>query len=384
MRRLLRVLGVVGVWAASSFVGPAAHADVKVELTPCGSEPTPSAQPTPSGQPQPTQPPNSQPQNCVPEQDARIVGTQTLNFAVTSNSQQPLWRVNLYIRSEEQGVPSANDNKPVLTQEYPNRNQAPASATFQFNWDSPVLTPYNGIYSVRVVAQAWGFRPDHSDAPGGQASRRLRVDNPPKPVAAPRIVAATATEQSIEWDKATEPDVLSYNVYRAITAKADTVPPYSAFEPLEKTSEPAARHNTKGKGTYWYTVIVTRRSVVTPETGISSPPSPISKPTTWSGKAKAPASSGGGGGTSGGGSNEVFHPRVISRLPRLTLPSVGGRAPPVPDAPFSAYLPYDVPEGGSKTADAPEPGVDPRGAVLPVAVGAFLVSSALALGRMPY
>jgi hypothetical protein len=75
-------------------------------------------------------------------------------------------------------------------------------------------------------------------------------------------------------------------------------------------------------------------------------------------------------------------------LPHLTAPRFGGdlRPPPVPDAPYSAYLPYDIPEGGEQVVEAAprETGTDPRGPVLPVAVGAFLVSSALALGRMPY
>jgi hypothetical protein len=124
--------------------------------------------------------------------------------------------------------------------------------------------------------------------------------------------------------------------------------------------------------------VVTRRSIVTPQTGISSAPSPVSK------VAQANAAAPKDAGEKKTTGRIQPRARIVSRLPRLTLPSVGSRAPPVPDAPFSAFLPYDVPEGG-KAADQPEPGGgDPRGPVLPVAVGAFLVSSALALGRMPY
>jgi hypothetical protein len=81
-------------------------------------------------------------------------------------------------------------------------------------------------------------------------------------------------------------------------------------------------------------------------------------------------------------------PAAAILTPPGLIPSIAAAPPPVPDAPYSAYLPYK----SSATSEdagppAPESGAsttDPRGAVLPVAVGAFLVSSALALGRMPF
>jgi hypothetical protein len=81
-------------------------------------------------------------------------------------------------------------------------------------------------------------------------------------------------------------------------------------------------------------------------------------------------------------------PSAIVLTPPGLIPSVAAAPPPVPDAPFSAYLPYNKSQDSNSEAGPPAPeagtGTDPRGAVLPVAVGAFLVSSALALGRMPY
>src|SRR5437867_2642388 len=79
-------------------------------------------------------------------------------------------------------------------------------------------------------------------------------------------------------------------------------------------------------------------------------------------------------------------------LSRLALPPQTHGSEVIPDAPYSAQLPYgDIPEdsGGSVSAGGggvqEEPGGPTnRGPVLPVAVGAFLLSAALALSRMPY
>jgi hypothetical protein len=386
LHKSLRVLAAVGVWAAISFVAPSARADhVQIIWTSCGAQPTPSGSPSPSSSPASTPASSSTPQNCVPSEGSRITGTQTIRFEVRATSDRPLRQVDLFIESQEEGIPHANANadgqaQPVLSKSYPDRNNAPASEIFTFGWDSVNLTKYNGSYKLRVVAIAWGVRPDGRDSHVLTSQRRdLRVDNPPKAVAAPRIVAKTADTISVEWDKATEPDVLSYRLYRATTEKADKPPAYNAFKEVASGPENSKRDTVGDDGTYWYTVIVTRRSVVTPQAGISSPPSAISKAAAVTDRAEDKKT--------GPGSTGRVQPRarVVSRLPNLTLPSVNSRAPPVPDAPFSAFLPYDVPEGGENLPDAQEPGGgDPRGPVLPVAVGAFLVSSALALGRMPY
>ncbi len=321
----------------------------------------------------------------MPKEGSRITGNQTIRFEVRASSDRPLRQVDLYIESQEEGIPHANANadgqaQPVLSKSYPDRNAAPPSEVFTFVWDSVNLTRYNGSYKLRVVAIAWGVRPDGRDSHVLTSQRRdLRVDNPPKAIAAPRIVAKTADTVSVEWDEATEPDVLAYTLYRATSSKADKPPAYGEFEEVAKTPERTVRDKVKGDGIFWYSVIVTRRSVVTPQAGISSPPSPISKAAVVDAAAKDEAD--GGPNTTG---RVQPRARVVSRLPNLTLPSVSSRVPPVPDAPFSAFLPYDVPEGGSAPEQS-EPGAgDPRGPILPVAVGAFLVSSALALGRMPY
>lgn len=386
MRRPLRVLAAVGVWAAVCFVGPSARADVVIAWTPCGSQPTPTSSAPPTSTPQASPTSSPTPQDCTPKEGSRITGNQTIRFEVRASSERPLRQVDLYIESQEEGIPHANANadgqaQPVLTKSYPDRNAAPASELFTFVWDSVNLTRYNGSYKLRVVAIDWGVRPDGRDSQVLTSQRRdLRVDNAPKAIAAPRIVAKTADTVSVEWDQASEPDVLTYHLYRAASSKADKPPAYSEFEEVTSTPERASRDKVKGDGIYWYTVIVTRRSVVTPQAGISSAPSPISKAAVVDAAAKDEAD--GGPNTTG---RVQPRARVVSRLPNLSLPSVSSRLPPVPDAPFSAFLPYDVPEGGGNLPEQGEPGAgDPRGPVLPVAVGAFLVSSALALGRMPY
>lgn len=385
MRRALRVCAVVGVLAAVSFASPSANAHHSITLTSCTPPPPESAPPTES----PTSPPNPQPEpnNCVPDEGSRLVGTRNLQFHVRANSSRPIQQVDMYLLSEEEGVPSPNERGPVLSEKYPNQNQAPAAKTYQFQWNTVALTPYNGRYKILVIASTHGPHPETSRVITAER-RDLRVDNPPQPIVAPRIVTKTETTVTVEWDKALEPDVLSYTLYRAPSKNAKTRPQIGAFKPILTTSALATRDSVP-KGVYWYAVHVTRRSVVTPQTGISSPVSAMSQPASVTGVQQSPSGSTGGKkpATGGGGKGTTYVPRVFSRLPRLTAPSFSAsRPPPVPDAPFSAYLPYDVPEGGEEVIEnAPqETGSDPRAPVLPVAVGAFLVSSALALGRMPY
>lgn len=386
-RVALRVLGVVGMWAALSFAGPAAQAHHSIVLTECAQQPTqPPSSPAPSGEPSPTPSETPPPDNCIPASGSRLTGTVNLAFEVRANASRPIRQVDLYILSSEEGVPSPNDRQPVLSRQFPNSSQAPSSQTFSFAWDTASLTPYNGTYKILVTAQTHGPHPDGNGSTTQAAERRdLHVDNPPSPVAAPRVVATSAEAVSVEWDPASEPDVLSYALYRAVTESAETPPDYGQFTQVHTVSETSVRDPVGEEGVYWYTVIVTRRSVVTPETGISSAPSPISSAATVKKATPTDAPKKDDKKDDGKTGRVVpFKPRVVSRLPRLTLPRSGSGVPPVPDAPFSAVLPYDVPEGG-ELEDQEEPGAeDPRGPVLPVAVGAFLVSSALALGRMPY
>lgn len=383
MRRLLRILGVVGVWAAVSFVGPSADAHHTIVFTPCSDSSTPPPSSTPGPSPTPSPEPSPTPQNCVPDSGSRLTGTLNVQFEVRATSSRPISSVKAYIESQEEGVPKPKNGAPFLSVSY-SRSQQVGARAFQFAWDTLTDTPHNGSYKLRVVASAFSNSLGGSEVHTQEATRRdLLVDNPPVGIAAARIVAKTATSVSVEWDPAVEPDVLRYTLYRAMTQNPEEVPEYSAFTEVASLSATNLRDAVQEEGFYWYTVIVTRRSVVTPETGISSVPSPISAAAEVK---EAEKSDDDGGGSGGPKATPVpFRPRVVSKLPSLTLPRVAPRgAPAVPDAPFSAVLPYDVPEGGEDIPEPSEPGSDPRGPVLPVAVGAFLVSSALALGRMPY
>lgn len=285
----------------------------------------------------------------------------------------------MFIHRGETDLPEPNEGVALISERY-TRDDNVRSREYPYPWDTTTLTPHNGIY--RVTVRAWAY----TNLSGGQTheisqARNLIVDNPPKTPAAPRIVSKTGTTVSVEWDKAPEPDVLSYRLFRAKSSKADKVPALAEFKEVASVATTSVRDEVKDDGFYWYTLIVSRRSVENSENKgmISSAPSPISK----AAEVK-PAPDDDDDGDAPGAAAPAFQPRVVSRLPRLTTGSAGLRPPPVPDAPFSAILPYDLPEGADEIPEE-DPGVtDPRGPVLPVAVGAFLVSSALALGRMPY
>lgn len=311
----------------------------------------------------------------------------SVQFEVRATSSRPISSVRAYIDAQDEGIPAPRNGNPFVNVSF-SRSQQVASRTFQFTWNTVTDTPYNGAYRLRVVARAYTSFAG-SETHSQEATRRdLLVDNPPVGIAAPRILSASSTAVALEWDPAAEPDVQSYTVYRAKTEDGESEPSYASFTEVSKLSATNLNDAVDGEGFYWYTIIVTRRSVVTPETGISSVPSPISSSAEVKQAPKPDDDDDGGGGGGSGAPKPTatpFRPRVVSRLPSLTLPRTAARrAPAVPDAPFSAVLPYDVPEGGEDIPETTEGGVDPRGPVLPVAVGAFLVSSALALGRMPY
>ncbi len=364
--------------------GPPAHADHVISFHACED---PEASPTPTPQPSGSPSPSPGPEACIPDEGSRLTGVVNLGFEVVADGARPIERVDLYILADEADIPSPNDRAAVQSWTF-QESEHVARRTFTYAWNTETLTPYNGRYKVQVVAST--YNSTHTGSASSPAcngtrcvreQRDLRVDNPPKTLAAPRIVAKTATTVSVEWDKATEPDVTSYKLFRAKSSAPDKVPALAEFKEVASVATTSVRDEVKSEGVYWYTVVVTRRSVVEPDNrGISSAHSPISK----AAEVKPAPDDDDDNDAPGGAAAPAFQPRVVSRLPRLTTGSAGLRPPPVPDAPFSAILPYDLPEGADEVPEE-DPGVtDPRGPVLPVAVGAFLVSSALALGRMPY
>ena len=386
VRKAIRVLAIVGVFAASAFVGSASHADHTIDFNECANaspgippEPTLTPPPAEGGEPTPQPDPGATPppQNCMPAEGERIWGTRNLVFSVDENSSD-VDKVSLSILSQEENIPSANEGKPLTT-------WAGADATpFNFDWVSNEATPYNGIYKVLVTAHARRrtLQADHT----ATAERvNLRVDNAPKPVAPPKVLAATLGSVTLEWERAVEPDVTAYTIYRATTESTSIRPDYGDFKQVGITEGPAFRDSTVQPGVQWYSVKVTRRSVVTPDVGISSPASLMSGPAEVASPQEPPTNGGGkGGGSTPGPVRNIYRrPQSVVRQPAV-------RARSIPDAPFAYKLPYDTPEEGKADFGTVENGTsnegasDPRGAVLPVAVGMFLVSSALAVGRMPY
>jgi len=377
MKRLVRALAVAGIVAASSYYGSAVDATHNVSFTDCEAAPEPTPVATPSNVPNPPSPvptptptpkptPTAVPQDCTPASDERIAGTRDVRFVVNAAGNR-IHHVRLKILADDDAaIKDANGGDPVFVRNYSGDDRPTGIQVYDYSWDSVKTTPLNGKYKLEAfVSTTSNLEGAHDDVADGRVN--LRVDNPPAAVAAPEIVATTTNSNTIKWNKATEADVQSYTVYRAQT-KDDKAPSADKLKPIGVVTATEYRDTKVGEGVFWYAIRVTRRSVVTPEEGISSPLSKISAGATVK---AAPSAA----------------PEATRRsIPYRQLSTVrgSGRPPPVPDAPYSAYLPYDdAPESGSREVEEPG-GDDPRGPVLPVAVGAFLVSSALALGRMPY
>jgi len=388
-RRVVLIGFVVGVVFATASVG---FANPTVAFHDCPA-PSPSPSPTPAVSPPVTAPPNSAaptptpsppPDNCTPMSTSVLRGTHTLAFTVSSDGFQLIKSVTLVVLADNDK--SAHDaSSPLFNKTYDCNNQPPPTSIL-VPWDTTKATPYNGHYKVSVTAIAYADRLcDSSNHPSSATATRsgLIVDNPPSAVNAPRIIATTASTVSIGWDASTAPDTARYEVYRAVTNSAKSKPETKDFQPWGYSTSTSFRDNQVGPGTYWYSVVVTRRSVVTPDSGISSPLSDPSPPVTI---AAPPVPS-----NPVGGAPRSTVRRYIPLNPIVLPPSQAAVNPPVPDAPYSAQLPYgNVPEAGpgglsgNGSNNSESGATDPRGPVLPVAVGAFLVSAALALGRMPY
>ncbi|MEX0874643.1 MAG: hypothetical protein WD646_08640 [Actinomycetota bacterium] len=328
--------------------------------------------------PTPTPTATPVPENCTPEEGERIVGERKIQFAVNSPGHD-IQYVRMYLLAGEKAVKDARAGQPVFCRPtscgvYAEEDAPTGLKVYDYAWDSVNTTPLNGNYKMRVEASAIRCTTlggcGHAGSPEETQAERvnLLVDNPPLAVGAPSIVATTTESVTIKWPAAKEADVQSYTVYRAVTKDASKAPKLKDLKPLDVVTTTEYRDTKPGGDVNWYAVEVTRRSIVTPEDGISSP---LSKLSPDANVRTAPAPS------------EVPASRNITPFRQLSTVRGSGRPPPVPDAPYSAYLPYErAPSSSGDGVD--EPGGDPRGPVLPVAVGAFLVSSALALGRMPY
>ena len=403
-----RVIGVAGIVGATVLQGVVAHAAENISFINCsspapsatpsptptgGSGPTPtptaSASPTPSPAPTPTQTPD----NCVPNSGTVITDVRTLRFSVhTDTFQTHIDSVTASIHGSSQGVPQP-DQTAIHVQcpggDCHSNNSNRKDETDQVVWDTNDLTRYNGVYTFKVAAHFTSPTRSVTKTADDQCVRgcNLVVDNPPQQPNPPRIVVTTSSSVSIAWDKNPEPDVLSYTVYRALTKDKNTPPTDAMFKLDFTTVGTSVRESVGNAGAYWYRVQATRRSFspAHKDTGISSPLSSTSA----AGIVKATST--GKKSTKTGGSVYAPAPPAAAVLtPPGLIPTVAAAPPPVPDAPYSAFLPYKS-SGSSEDAGPPAPesgarggGVDPRGAILPVAVGAFLVSSALALGRMPF
>ena len=364
---------LVAAMACVLFAPAAAAAPVITFLDECPS----------GGSPPPTPGPD-----CTPQEGTVVRGARGIAFSVDAGPLNRMERVDLSILSTEEGIPSPRS--PIRTWTWPDVATAPRNTgTLRYTWDSVNLTEHNGIYKIQVTAST--HAPDSSSA--SSERKDLSVDNPPATPPRPVVLAANADGVSLEWSPAPEPDFLSFTLYRARTDTADQEPSSGDFVAIGTTQNTDAFDEVDADGAYWYRVQSTRRSVVTPQTGISSalsaasaepgivvtptpsPPPPGSDP------------SGGGSRTPTPDPRRVSSPALTPRpLPRSTF-----RAPPVPDAPFSQVLPYDLPEDGDldglpQAADDPGPadGEDQgQGAVSAVAIGMFLVSAALVVGRVP-
>lgn len=391
--RALRILGALALMAGGVlFIAPPASAAPVIIFVDC-----PNATPRPSSSPNPS--PTPTPVPCTPDEGDGLRGTVNLGFSVDSGSSLArLSRVELFILATEDGIPSPGDpdpGDPVKVWEFPDGPSQPRQRSLNHVWDTNDLTPHNGFYDVKV--RAFNHPPDASQATATRAD--LAVDNVPATPEAPDVVIATQKGVRLKWSEAEEVDALHYRLHWARTSSPDDVPESGDFDDSVQVDDTEYVHLTDESGTYWYKLQAFRRSVVASSGAVGSAlsarssagvvpeptpsPDPSANPSSPS-PAFPPA---GGGGSSGGTARRVS-------FPPLSLPRTTRSAPAVPDAPFSALLPYDLPEEAEGDFELGAEGelsegefgdIEDRvpGPLPAIAIGSFLVSAALALGRMP-
>lgn len=370
--RGLRGLAVLATLSAGLLLGPAAGAEPQVSFVDCPADgPSPSPTPTPS------------PSSCTPAEGSVVRGEVPIVFDVSTEALEDLVEVTVSVVTQDPNAPSADNPVRVWRDE-----EGLEQERFEYSWDSATIPGYNGRYKVVVEATSEGVG-------GGTSSAErvdLRVDNPPQTPAAPRVTGVTDEGVRVKWSAAPEPDVLHYTLYRARTESADVAPQDSDFKAVVVTEKTALLDEVGNPGAYWYKLEVTRRSIVTDD-GITSARSDRSEePGVYVSPTPTPAPTSPPGDDDGGGG--VVEPDPRPRLTPRPLPRAQRSGPPQPsDAPFSDTLPYDLPEdgsgGGGADADLAqgteerEPGDGQQGPLPAVAIGTFLVSAALALGRLP-
>lgn len=323
-----------------------------------------------------------EPEGCMPREGQAIADKHTVRFTVETRTTRPIQRVRLFVRSGEEEVPHPNDGEPVEVWEYPSAGpERTSQETFTPELNTRTITPYNASYTLHVDVLTHGPSPET----GRRHRPNVHVDNPPE-MPAPPWVDAAAEGVSVEWRRAPEVDVTSYTLYRARTSSEEEKPTEDAFSAVSTDTCPEPEGGTCSfldepgeDGTYWYRILTTRRSVVTPEEGISSRMSRVSGP--------------GVVGAAAGSAN--LEPRESSPRQRLSGSArqrlIPQRSRPVPssgqqDSGYSRELPYDVNDDATfgRPRVVEDGGPESRRGVIAAALGTFFVAAGLALGRMPW
>lgn len=369
-----------GIVAGTTWIGPSAGAHHSIAFVSCEEvEPELTPPPDPEATTDPYEPPSpppeeQRPDDCVPPSGEKVRRIQNLVFSVDASGTRPIETVEAFLISQEEGVPAPEG--PIENWSFPDTFSAPSEQTFTTTWDTDVITTHNGRYTFRVTADPHGPHPEGDEVVAAERVN-LIVDNRPTTPQAPKLLTKAENKVTLEWEPVPEPDILAYSLYRAKTTNKDTKPFFSQFSKVQQTPSASVRDTVVSDGTYWYRIVATRRSAVTPDQGISSGYSAMSAPIVVVGLDEADPQEDPGG--------ESPPPQSFG----FTPPAARGSPPPVPGS--SVFDPVLIPApqevDGELAESAEEPGAgatDPRGSVLPVAVGTFLVSSALVLGRMPY
>lgn len=365
----VRLLVVAGLWVSVTMLGAPAGAHHSVTFTDCddpNTTPEPTTSPAAPDPPTPEPTASPEPMACTPESGSVLRETVTLAFEVTADSLRPISQVDVYILSEDGGVPSPKNGGPIKTYSF-SEEDAVEGRAFTIVWDTRLQTPYNGSYTVRVTANTHNHA---ADGEGVASAERLdlRVDNPPVRPKPPRATEFSTEALALEWEPAIEDDIVSYTLYRAAVPPEDldsSEVPESSFQPVRTTTNTLTIDDPP-PGVYRYAVQSVRRSVVDPELGIGST---LSLPSTL---VRIPT-------------DQAERPQVTSTQP--TLPGPVPQAAPPPDDTYSRYLPYGLPEGSSSGGPAEERPAEPsdlRMRLTPVAIGMLLLSAALAAFRMPF
>lgn len=195
----------------------------------------------------------------APPPNSILRDDQAFRFVIRARADSTLKSFAMSILIAEQPVPGMKVNGGSASGSWD--AGAAGEATLEIKWDTRTMTPYNGLYRIRATAES------HLGGVKNISLDGYIVDNLPAQI---QNVEAELKDgaPSLSWEPNKEPDLIGYQVFRATGSSA-----YKKIASASTTTfiDKEAPKDIELK----YYVVAARRSVVSEDGSVVSPPSMV-------------------------------------------------------------------------------------------------------------